>query len=157
MIALVATGWASSWGLLGGTLATRGPARHDVAGAWGTWVRGERGAWSGTVDLMSAARTFDGDPFVHRSRTLRLTGVVGPGAGSDVAHTGIGVGPAAVLRWGRAGDHRFTVFDPGLRVLGHLDATPLDVPLVIRLQAGTTMRGIRQWDVDVLVGMGVAW
>jgi hypothetical protein len=62
-----------------------------------------------------------------------------------------------VVRSGSAGGLGFTAVSPAIRVLTHFDLQFGKTPLVARYQLGSTTRGIRAWDFDASLGLGVGW
>lgn len=146
---------SSSAGLQAGSLAFKGPGRHDLAPAIGAWTRTGLGPAVLTGDLLASARGTDG-VFAHRTAQARLGASIGVGAGDHRAHTGIGLGPALVLRTGSVGERSFVDLDPGLRALTHFDLRLGRSPVALRYQLAALTRGIRRWDFDVLLGIG-AW
>lgn len=145
----------SSVGLLGGSLANKGPARHDLSALVGAWGRAPVGPLTLSGDLIGTLRGQADGVFAHRTMQARLAAVIGPGTGDERAHVGLGLGPGLVVRQGRVGDRTFVDLTPGLRTLAHLDVR-LAGPLALRFQMGSLTRGVRRWDFDAALGVG-AW
>jgi hypothetical protein len=161
MIALLALALAegaepvpsASVGARVGTLAYKGPARHDLRpdiGLWGRtrWKRVQLGA-----ELSTGWRTRR--PLEHSVSASKASVLAGIGTGSERVHIGLAGGPALQLRVTSAGDYDVVRLDPGFRMVSWFDLRLGRTPLMLRYQVGSTVRGLWAWDFDAAAGVGV--
>ncbi|MCB9762322.1 MAG: hypothetical protein H6739_21160 [Alphaproteobacteria bacterium] len=147
-------------GLSGGVIAVQSPARHTLAPTLGAWLDYGPGPFGiagelGWTRRAKSTSLYDFD--VHMVRAAALAEWV---VGTRPLRFHAGAGLALSARAGQVGwngaDQGFVVLEPGARVRVALDG-PLGRRLAWQWQVGTTSRGLRAWDYDTSLGLGVRW